>query len=249
VALTLGALCATLAASGCGDTGSPRPVGANELAEAQTFPYYRIYWTGPSFDGHRLVAVDGLRSYLSKVGDGVYYGDCLHSEGILGGGNCLLPLRVETNIYLTHSNAVLGKQRNTVLRGVPATVYEEGHAIDLYSGRTTIEVFSDSYAHALRASEELRPLNAPGSASGELPPPVFCPGLVGPIDAAVTRVMANLPRHVCQSTAAENAYIARVTGRAPEALASNRFAAQAFCEAPAIPGQRERPACRSHDAG
>ena len=141
-----------------------------------------------------------------------------------GGGGCVLPLRVVTSVYLTHSNAALGKQRNTVLRGVPATVYEEGRAIELYSGRLTIEVFSDSYAHALQASEALRALNASGSSSGELPPPVFCPGLVGPIDSAVSRVMADLPHRVCQSTAAENAYIARVDDRPPEALASNAFA-------------------------
>ena len=54
-ALALGAICAALAASGCG-TSSPPPIGADELAEAQTFPYFRVYWVGPSFHGQRLSA-------------------------------------------------------------------------------------------------------------------------------------------------------------------------------------------------
>ncbi len=69
------------------------------------------------------------------VGDSVYYGDCVQRKGIFGGGSCLLPLQVTTVIYRLHSNATLGPQRNTVIRGVPATVYDEGRSIELYSGQ------------------------------------------------------------------------------------------------------------------
>jgi hypothetical protein len=200
-ALALIALCAVAAASGCA-TGHPGPIGAQALAEAMTFPYYKVYWVGPSFNGEPLTAADGQRGYVSTVGDSVYYGDCVHSKGIFGGGSCLLPLQVTTVIYRLHSNATLGPQRNMIVRGVPATVYDEGRSIEIYSGRVAIDIFSDTFAHALDAATGLLPLNAPGSASGDLPPPVYCPGLSGAIDAKLRRVMARLPRHACRQAAA-----------------------------------------------
>jgi hypothetical protein len=203
VRLALGAmlLFAALLGGGCG-TGHPRPIAAGELAEAKLFPFYRIYWVGPSFENHPLAAVDGLRSYLNTVGDSVYYGDCVQSKGIFGGGSCLLPLQVTTVIYRLHSNATLGPQSNIVVRGVPATVYDEGRSIELYTGRVAVDIFSDTYSHALRAANELLPLNAPGSAAGRLPPPVYCPGLSGPMDARLTHIVDSLPAHICQRTAA-----------------------------------------------
>jgi hypothetical protein len=194
-------LCAALLAGGCG-TGHPRPIAGGELAEAKLFPYYRIYWVGPSFENNPLAAVDGLRSYINTVGDSVYYGDCVRSKGIFGGGSCLLPLQVTTVIYRLHSNATLGPQFNIVVRGVPATVYDEGRSIEVYTGRVAVDIFSDTYARALRAANELLPLNAPGSAAGSLPPPVYCPGLSGPIDARLTHIVQSLPAHICQRTAA-----------------------------------------------
>jgi len=211
-AATLFVLCAALALGGCG-TSSPKPIAADALAEAQTFPYYRVYWAGPSFDGHRLVSADGLRAYVSTIGDSVYYGDCVERKGVFGVGSCELPLQVTTVVYVLHSNATLGTQRNMLVRGVPATVYDEGRSIEIYSGRVAIDIFSDSYAHAMQATRALRPMNAPGAATGNLPPPVFCPGLSGPVNARLARVMADLPGRVCQRTDAEEAYIKAVTGR------------------------------------
>lgn len=210
-ALLLGAACLALAASGCG-TGHPKPIAAVELAEAQTFPYYRLYWVGPSFEGHPLSAADGLRGYIERVGDSVYYGDCVRSKGIFGGGSCLLPLQVTTVIYRLHSNATLGPQRNTIVRGVPATVYDQGRTMEIYTGRVAIDIFSDSFTHALRAAQQLLPLNAPGSASRPLPPPVYCPGLSGPMDARLRRLMAALPGRACQRAAAAVAFAAQLAG-------------------------------------
>jgi len=209
--LVLLAIGLAFALAGCG-TSQPRPILASELAEAQTFPYYRVYWVGPRFDGQSLSAADGLRSYINSVGDSVYYGDCVQSKGIFGSGSCQLPLQVTTVIYGLHSNKALGQQSNMLVRGVPATVYNEGRAIEIYSGRVAIDIFSDTFAHALQASDELYPLNAPGSPTAPLPPPVYCPGLYGAIGANIASVMANLPHHACQQTAAEEAYTKAVTG-------------------------------------
>ena len=205
------AVCLAIAVSGC-STSHPGPLTARELAEAQTFPYYRVYWVGPSFEGNPLAAADGLRGYIDRVGDSVYYGDCVQSKGIFGGGSCQLPLQVTTVIYSLHSNAALGTQRNTVVRGVPATVYDEGRSLEIYTGRVAIDVFSDTLAHALRATDELLPINAPGSSTGALPPPIYCPGLSGPLSAAVAHVMASLPGHACQRAASALAFDKQALG-------------------------------------
>ncbi len=126
----------------------------------------------------------------------------MQSKGIFGGGSCELPLQVTTVIYHRHSNAALGPQRNIVVRGVPAIVYDEGRSIELYSGRVAIDIFSDT----LRARAGRRRTAAAAERAGlaraaTCPPPVYCPGLSGEVDAQVTGVMDNLPGHICQRAA------------------------------------------------
>lgn len=200
--LTLIALAVAASISGCGTTHPPPLTGA-ALVEAETFPYYKLYWTGPRFAGSPLAAVDGMKSYSAGIGDSVYYGDCVSGKGLLGGGgSCLLPLQVTTVIYGLHSNSALGAQRNIVVRGVPATIFNEEHSIELYSGRTAIDVFSNTLAHASLAVQQLRPLNAPGSASANLPSPVYCPGLSGPESPQLHHVMQSLPGRPCEKAQA-----------------------------------------------
>jgi hypothetical protein len=205
----LAALLATALASGCG-TGHPAPITAGELAEAETFPYFRVYWVGRSFLGHPLAAADGQKGYIDRVGDSVYYGDCVKKKGIFGGGSCVLPLQVTTVIYRLHSNTTLGNQRNIVVRGVPATVYDGGRSIELYTGRVAIDLFSDTFAHAQAAAQALLPLNAPGSAHGNLPPPIYCPGLSGAQSPEVKLVMERLPGRACQKASAALAFADRL---------------------------------------
>ncbi len=196
-------------AGGCGATTShPGPIAAGELAEAETFPYYRIYWAGPRFEGRPLVAADGRKGYNSEIGDSVYYGDCTETHGVFGGAgdSCTLPLQVTTVVYRLHSNRPLGPQRNLLIRGVPATVYDEGRSIELYSGRLAIDIFSNSPARAYAGALRLRPLNATGSSAKPLPEPVYCPVLYGPQEPDLQRTMADLPGHACQEAAAQLAF-------------------------------------------
>jgi hypothetical protein len=193
---------AGVALGGCA-TEHPPQLDRAALVEAETFPYYPIYWVGPRFEGRPIAAVDGTESYSTTIGDSVYYGDCINNTGLLGGGgSCRLPLQVTTVIYRRHYNAPLGPQSNTLIRGVPAVSYDEGRSIELYSGRTSIDVFSATPQGAIRAAWALRPLNAPGSASADLPAPVFCPGLAGPQSPQVQSAMLHLPDKACQKDAA-----------------------------------------------
>jgi hypothetical protein len=77
-----------------------------------------------------------------------------------------------------------------------------------------IDVFSDTFEHAYQAALQLRPLNAPGSASGSLPPPVYCPELSGAMDAHLQKVMDHLPAHACQKANAAVAYAQSLTSPA-----------------------------------
>ncbi len=198
----LALLAACPLAAGCADQ-QPRPLAGGELAEAQTFPYYRLYWTGPYFRSYRLTAADGRKSYSTAVGDSVFYGDCLSGKSsAIGESGCVLPLQVTTSIYHTAPTASLGPHTNALLRGVPAAIYDEGHSIVLYSGRLAIDVFSDSLPDALRAVERLRPINAPGSAGAPLPSPVYCPVLSGPQPLPLQHAMQHLPHRACQRAAA-----------------------------------------------
>jgi hypothetical protein len=187
--------------AGCGTSQPPR-ISAAELASARTFPYYTVYWVGQTFARHTLTAADGVDAYKPKTGDSVYYGDCLSGNGVLGSGGCLLPLKVSTSIYALHSNVDLGAQRNTIIRGVPAAIFNEGRSIELYSGRLMIDVYSNSSVRALAAARLLRPLNAAGSSAAPLPLPVYCPELSGHRSKAVFEVMQRLPGDACQSAKA-----------------------------------------------
>lgn len=208
-ASVLGLLCAVVPLAGCG-TARPAAIAPAELAEAQVFPYFQVYWVGRRFAGQPLVAVDGQSDYISSVGDSVYYGDCVPGKHIVG-GSCLLPLQITTVIYVLHSNAALGPQHNTLVRGVPATIYDEGRSLELYTGRLAIDVFSDTLNNALTAANELRPLNARGSAAQLLPLPVYCPGLVGALTARLQAVMEHLPGQACQRTNAQQAFVKSIS--------------------------------------
>jgi hypothetical protein len=189
-----------IACAGC-STGPPPPVGAQELSQAETFPYYKLYWVGRSFLHHPLTAVDGRATYNPVNGESDYYGSCSSGGGLLGEGACNLPLRVTTLVYVPHPNRPLGEQQNVLIRGVPATIYNRGRSINLYSGHLAIELTADTAAHAMLAAGWLRPLNAPGAAGETLPLPTYCPRLYGPRPRQVRSVMAqlrrNLPRRAC----------------------------------------------------
>ncbi len=195
--ITLAVALAASALSGCG-TSQPKAVAQVELAAAQTFPYFPVYWVGRSFAGKPLAAADGLDGYIPKVGDGVYYGNCVQKKSFFEAGSCQLLLQITTVVYSRHSNQPLGPQRNILIRGVPAVVYDEGRSLELYSGHVAIDIFSNSLRHALAAAEELYPINASGSAKQSLPAPVYCPGLYGPEELALARVVDDLAGHVCQ---------------------------------------------------
>ena len=174
------AIALALLCTGC-STGHPRPLRGVDLGSAQTFPYYKLYWAGRVFDRQPVTATDGLAGYSPGAGDGIQYGDCRAGKGPLHAGGCDAPLQIITVTYGEHCNRPLGPQHNIVIRGVPATVFDGGRSIEVYTGRVAIDVYADAPARALRAVGALRPINADGGAGMRLPPPAYHPGLLPPI--------------------------------------------------------------------
>jgi hypothetical protein len=182
----LGGLLAALALAatmvGCG-THAPLPITAtvnrDEFEQAEFFPFFRVYWVGVRFGALNLTAADGTQNYNSSIGESLQYGNCDPGHGPLHTGGCVVPLEITTVVWHHHSNAGLGPQYNTIVRGVPATVFNGGKSIEVYTGKQAIDIFADTATRALTAARALRPLNAPGSVQGALPPPDFCAGFVG----------------------------------------------------------------------
>ena len=189
-----------LAIAGC-TTGPPPPVSPQELAGGELFPFFRVYWVGRYFLSQPLTAVDNRETYIPSIGESVDYGTCATQGGLLGGGPCQVPLQITTLVYVPHVNRSLGEQRNAVIRGVPAVVYDQGRQITLYSGHLEIDLSAGTEAGASAAANLLRPLNAPGSSTEALPPPTYCPGLSGPLSRTVYADMialrAHLPKLAC----------------------------------------------------
>lgn len=181
-ALLAALLPAAVALAACG-TQAPPPItqssNRQQLVQAEFFPYSRVYWDGLRFQGLSLTAADGLQNYNPTIGESLQYGTCDPGHGPLHTGGCVLPLQVTTVVWRRHNNAGFGAQRNIILRGVPATVFNGGSSIELYTGKVAIDVVADTPARALAAAQALRPLNAPGGAQGPLPLPDYCPGFVG----------------------------------------------------------------------
>ncbi len=222
-------IAACLLAGGCANV-QPGPLRTSALAEAQTFPFFRVYWVGPRFGSQPLAAADGLRNYIPPAGDSVYYGDCATGKGAgLGGSGCVLPLQVTTLVYARHANAPLGSQRNTVLRGVPAVIFDGGDSIELYTGRLAVNVFSEDLTAGLRAVSALRPLNAPGSATAALPPPVYCPGLSGPSPRPCKPPFATSPGTPASGSLPRSRLTAPCSGKASPL---RRAAAATACRSP-----------------
>ena len=80
-------------------------------------------------------------------------------------------------------------------------------------GQVAVDVFSDKYSRAFAAANKLLPVNAPGTAAGDLPPPVYCPGLSGHTNPQVDAVMNHLPGRACQRARAQVAYAKSVGGQ------------------------------------
>jgi hypothetical protein len=162
--------------SGC-TTHPAKPISTKDLAVAQRFRLFTVYWVGRSFDGVALTAADTQRDYDAVVGERVYYGNCDKQKSITSTAGCLLPLEIATVDYHkidSRRNEGLGTRVNTSIRGVPAVIFNAGKSIQLYTDRLAIDIYADTAARALGAARAVVPMNRRGNPRpGLLAPPRF----------------------------------------------------------------------------
>lgn len=168
------AACGLLA--GCATHPAP-PLSNKQLSFARKFRLYTIYWAGRDMDGVPITGADDPSEYDSNIGMTLYYGNCEHGGALLPNG-CTLPLKITTVIYVPQSNAALGPRRKVRLRGVPAVIFDDGRAIELYTDEMAVNVVADTPRRAREAVAHLTPFNRATSAGWPaFPPPQFKPGV------------------------------------------------------------------------
>jgi hypothetical protein len=150
--------------------------GRLDLAQARALDEFPLYDAGDSVDGLPLVVVlrrDDTADFVSFV-----YGDCVAraDEG------CAPPIEIQVwpackrnlGLYKAAAAGTPVPEPATV-RGVPGGFFEDGHRLELQTGRTTVVVFAGSRARVLRVAAALRPLGEQSN-GGPLPQPL--PGAV-----------------------------------------------------------------------
>jgi hypothetical protein len=162
----------------CGCTTHPAgPIDSQDLAAAQSFRLFTVYWVGRSFGGIPLTAADTQRDYDAAVGERVYYGNCDKPKSIVSTAGCQLPLEIATVDYRTidsRENIGLGTRTDTAIRGVPAVIFDAGKSIQIYTAELAIDIYADTAARALAAAAAVVPMNRPGDAHPDvLKPPMF----------------------------------------------------------------------------
>ena len=147
------------------------------LEEVRSRPGPAPYFVGEEFEGLPLTAIVGVDPMT------FIYGDC-DSGG--GDGGCAPPLEVQIWPIERRPPGIISDMiecRKASVRGAPGVFY--GSDLDLYVGEHTVVIFADSQAHALRAAEALRPVDADVATAGDLPAPTL------DADAALERCSAS----------------------------------------------------------
>ena len=160
---------------------SARPRNPASDAAARATPY-QVFFLGSSFEGLKL---SGRIRRLEKPQPGeafgadffsYLYGTCKTSAK---DPTCPIPLEVQSwaackrnrSVYrLTPAGEPLPR-KDTTIRGVPASHFEEGFRLEVYTGRTTVVIFGNSSAQITRAALEMRSVDGKIKPREPLPPP------------------------------------------------------------------------------
>jgi hypothetical protein len=167
-----------------------RGQSAPTLADSPLAVDFPLYSAGDSFEGNALT---GITRRLDKADPvdaatanfvGFRYGDCEVGED---GSGCAGPLQIQVwpACERTRSSYTMGGEplprEDLVVRGAPASFFEEGQRLEIYTGPATIVLFGIGPDQLKRAAHSLRgvagssvkpgaPLPAPaaGALEGEL---------------------------------------------------------------------------------
>ena len=163
-------MAAAMLALGLALVGSVSAGGARSSAELQSFP---LYSAGERVDGLPLVAVlrrEDTVHFVSFV-----YGDCIAGDD----AGCAPPAEIQIwpacrrNLGLYDGVQLAGTPaEQTMVRGVPALLFDDGTRLELETGRSTAVVFAGTRLRVLRIVAALRAVDGSVLPGGPLPQPV-----------------------------------------------------------------------------
>jgi hypothetical protein len=151
-------------AAGCGDDDS-------DLSRARDFRAYSLYYLGDSFEGEKLTLAP--KRYTNSF----IYGDC-EAESDAG---CAPPIELQfksicdLNPLYVRTN---GRRDFAIPRGsgyfeIRGALAQTVDGTLLYTGRTTIKIYTDEEHSVRDIVASLRPVTGPANLGRDLPPPAF----------------------------------------------------------------------------
>jgi hypothetical protein len=149
---------ATLLLTGCGG-------GEADLSAARNFSRYPLYYLGNSFEGQPLTAAP--EPYRNSF----IYGDC-EAKSDQG---CAPPLEIQ-NASICQRYPLrydVPARQYYGARGAVAGYFPSAGGTDLYTGGTTVTIFSSLRVPVRKIIAALRPVSGPSNLGRDLPPPAF----------------------------------------------------------------------------
>lgn len=166
--------------------GGDSPRGNSSLVEARAFTEYPLYNAGDEVAGQPLTyvleqpAANRAPADTGSVTVSFMYGDCIAAED----EGCAPPIEIQNwpacvrNLSLYENQGEFGPTpRETIVRGAPAALFEDGKRIEVQTGTTTVVVFGRSESEMVAAADALRGVNNGVSEADPLPAPA--PGAIG----------------------------------------------------------------------
>jgi hypothetical protein len=167
----LAGLSVLLGTAGGGGDGSPR--SSFSLGAARGFSDFPVYYAGDAVQGVPLVAVlrrEDAANYVSFV-----YGQCDAQDEV----GCAPPGEVQVwpacvrnpSVYARNRSPVAPRPVPSSVRGVPAAAFEEGHRLEIQTGKSTVVVFGHTPQFVRALAAELRGVNLAVERGAPLPAP------------------------------------------------------------------------------
>ena len=162
--LVLFLLAVTVVLAGCTERADPQVV-----AELRADQGSAIYWLGDSYRGLPLVHVENFGTRTDFI-----YGDCTPGPPGSDEPSCVPPIDIQQwRLRDRHPSLFVGPScRRLTVRGVPAgNFHRAGGEFELYTGSSTVVIFTDGRRSIRQIAQALVPINARGGPGDPLPPP------------------------------------------------------------------------------
>jgi len=159
-----------------------------DLSTARSFDRYQLYYLGDSFQGEQLTAAP--EPYRNSF----IYGDC-EAKSDTG---CAPPLEIQNASVCERFplKYAVPSRRYYEARGALAGYFPSAGGTDVYTGSTTITIFTSLGLPVHEIIAALRPVRGPANLDRDLPPPAFPRSMLRELRRTERPERLGLERHV-----------------------------------------------------